>query len=78
MNVEINSGSTSGVVSRDPSTANHAISNDFDTNEAGEILSLTNSFEKSVKAAYKESNAVKAMPSNKNLTDQERIENDKK
>ncbi|MCF3634938.1 hemagglutinin repeat-containing protein [Komagataeibacter intermedius] len=77
-NITINSGSTSGVVSRDPSTANHAISNDFDTNEAGEILSLTNSFEKSVKAAYNESNAVKAMPSNKNLTDQERIENDKK
>ncbi|AQU87040.1 hypothetical protein B0W47_05595 [Komagataeibacter nataicola] len=72
-NITINSGSTRGVVSRDPSDANHAINNDFDANEEGEIMSLTNSFENSVDTAYKDSKAVKSMKSNKDLTDQERI-----
>ncbi|WEQ54266.1 hemagglutinin repeat-containing protein (plasmid) [Komagataeibacter nataicola] len=77
-NITINSEATSGVVSLYPAAANHAISNDFDTNEAGEILSLTDSFEKSVKNAYNDANSVKQMSTNKDLTDKDRIENDKK
>ncbi|AQU88615.1 hypothetical protein B0W47_15455 [Komagataeibacter nataicola] len=77
-NINIDAGSLSGSLSRNPSAANHAISNEFDANQAGEILSLTNSFEKSYRNAYGEAKDIQEMTKNASLTDQEREENDAK
>ncbi|WP_408887384.1 hemagglutinin repeat-containing protein [Komagataeibacter nataicola] len=77
-NINIDVGSLSGSLSRNPSAANHAISNEFDANQAGEILSLTNSFEKSYRNAYGEAKDIQEMTKNASLTDQEREENDAK
>ena len=77
-NINIDTGSLSGSLSRNPSAANHAISNEFDANQAGEILSLTNSFEESYKNAYKDAKDIQQMEKNVSLTDQEREANDAK
>ncbi|WEQ54263.1 hemagglutinin repeat-containing protein (plasmid) [Komagataeibacter nataicola] len=76
-NITIYANSTSGYLSHDKNTANQALSNDFNASEAGEILSLTQSFEKSAKNAYDESNSIRQMMNNKTITPQERIKNDK-
>ncbi|WP_165926548.1 hypothetical protein [Acetobacter fabarum] len=77
-NITVHSGSTSGTLLRDPASANHALNNNFEEDEAGEILSLTNSFENSVRDAYHEPQGIQKMITNKSLTDEERAKNDAK
>ncbi|MFH7813169.1 MULTISPECIES: hypothetical protein [Acetobacter] len=77
-NIAVQAGSTSGALLRDPASANHALNNNFEENEAGEILSLTNSFENSVRNAHTELQNAKKMMTNPNLTDEERAKNDAK
>jgi filamentous hemagglutinin len=77
-NITVHSGSASGTLLRDPASANHALDNDFEANEAGEILSLTKSFENSARDAYSEPQGIQKMIANKSLTDAERAKNDAK
>ncbi|MFT8731844.1 MAG: hemagglutinin repeat-containing protein [Acetobacter fabarum] len=77
-NITVHSGSTSGTLFRDPASANHALNNNFEEDEAGEILSLTNSFENSARNAYHEPQGIQKMITNKSLTDEERAKNDAK
>ena len=74
-NITVDAGSVSGNLSRDPSTASHALSNGFDAGTAGEILSLTESAVTSAQAAYKESIAVPKLITNKTMPMSEKIKN---
>ncbi|WEQ54259.1 hemagglutinin repeat-containing protein (plasmid) [Komagataeibacter nataicola] len=77
-NITVDAGSVSGNLSRDPSTASHALGNGFNAGTAGEILSLTESAVTSAQAAYKDSKSVPKLINNATIPLSEKIKNAEK